>query len=120
MTTTQRFQQLVHIECSSVEEEFFERASGLTFEKVDDQVKIEVRCWSSLDLSHFHNHETSDELNDSIASGVSSTDTAVGDEDNKTSHTEQSRTPRLQIIDLNCAKLQAFIRVWSRSYCFLC
>jgi len=53
MDVSVNFKQALYSQPNSVVEEFYERAVGLIFEKDEDDVRIEVRCWSNSTLSGY-------------------------------------------------------------------
>ena len=57
MEASNTFKKAIYSQPNYVVEEFYERSVGLIFEKEEDDVRIEARCWSNSTLSGYQRDE---------------------------------------------------------------
>jgi hypothetical protein len=56
MMATDFFNRSLRLQRNSVNDEFYERNAGLVFEKDETKTRMEVRCWSNMDLTVYGKH----------------------------------------------------------------
>jgi hypothetical protein len=95
---------------NSVTEEFYERSAGSIFEKDEDRVKIEVQCYSSVELLEYGKDGYGSVKQVESEHGFESRNVVSCPED------------KLCIVDLNVSKLAQFLQVsvQSLNYGLMC
>jgi hypothetical protein len=101
MAISDFYRRTLYLEQDPVADKFYERTVGLVFEKENEKARVEVRCWSDLDLEPYRTRdnqlpsESSLELNKDAARPIPQT----------------SRSARLAVIDLDLKQLRRFTQV---------
>jgi hypothetical protein len=127
MATSDFFRRTLYLEQDPVADEFYERSVGLVFEKDDEKARVEVRCWTALDLESYRvkdiqlavseaggtliPNESSSELRNNTAQSATRELGAPDTEDISGPILHTSQPARFAIIDLDLAQLRRFTQV---------
>lgn len=103
---TEFFHQSICLQRNSVAGEFYERNVGLVFEKEETRTRMELRCWSDLDLDAYKRKRESP-----ADQGPSLADTSGCAEQSKQSSTTPAPTMYV-IVNVNLHTLEELIQVF--------